>query len=386
MTAASAPPTRTLGLDLVRVLAALGVVVCHLAAIFPPMYGLAPPVPVMLAGYFGVELFFALSGFLIGRLLFEIAETDPSPRGWFIFMVRRWMRTLPLYYVWLGVLLVAIPPRAHLLAHLVGYATMTQNLAWPMPADGWFNETWSLTIEEWFYLLFSATLIGAVAIARSQRAIWFVIGAFLAMPLLARVLSPVPADFERDMYHIAVLRLDAIAYGVALARLSMRGSRLFRHPLPAGLLGAALLACFWVQNCTGVWFGLRRMVYFNIQFVGISLGCCLLLAGLQAVRGRGGVLERAIAAGSRISYGLYIMHLAIINQVLVFAAAHGYGRWFATIVTLPLIFALPYLSYRFFEGPILAWRPRQSRFPAPARRHAEAAVAAVAAENVAAQG
>ena len=361
----------------------MAVVVCHWTAIFPPMYGIAPPVTVVLAGYFGVELFFVLSGFLIGRLLFEIAAEDPTLRGWFIFMVRRWMRTLPLYYVWLGVLLLAIPPQTHFMSHLLSYATMTQNLAWPMPQDEWFNETWSLTIEEWFYLLFSATLIGAVAITRSQRVIWFVIGAFIALPLLARLLSPPPANFEHDMYHVAAFRLDAIAYGVALGRLHMSGSRLFLYPGALRLLGIALVGCFWIQDCTGVWFGLQRMPYFNLQFIGVSIGFCLFLAGLQGVRGHGGVFDRVIAQGSRISYGLYIMHLAIINRVLAFTAVHGYGRVFATVVALPLIFAVPYLSYRFFEAPILARRPRQRRHPAMVGRHSGAAVPV---ENVPAQG
>jgi peptidoglycan/LPS O-acetylase OafA/YrhL len=182
-------------------------------------------------------------------------------------------------------------------------------------------------------------------------------------------------SFERDMYHVAGLRLDAIAYGVALARLNMSGARLFRYPLTMGLLGAALIGCFWLQGSFGVWLPLKKMQYYNVQLVGTSVGCCLLLAGLQRLRGGNGPLARLIGEGSRISYGLYIMHLGIIVGVLMFAAASGFGRNVATLISLPLIFLLPYLSYRFFEAPILARRPRQHRPPAAAPRRAATAVA-----------
>ena len=48
----------------------------------------------------------------------------------------------------------------HKLYYAVLYGTLTQDLlAWPMPEDNWFGVSWSLTIEEWFYLLFSAIFL-----------------------------------------------------------------------------------------------------------------------------------------------------------------------------------------------------------------------------------
>lgn len=359
-------PLRNVGLDAARLSAALMVVVCHAVVIVCPLYGLAPPVPVMLAGYFGVELFFVLSGFLIGGLLLEVAATDPTPRGWLIFMVRRWMRTLPLYYLWLAVLLLVEPPHGDLAGHLLAYGTATQNLAWPMPHDEWFNQSWSLTIEEWFYLLFSLVLLGAAARAPARAVAWPVIGAFLLLPLLGRLLVPAPADFERDVYHVAVLRLDAIAYGVALAKLRADGSRLFRAPRAAFLAGCALIAAFWSQDCTGNWFGASLGLFRAIQLPGTSIGFGLVLVGMLQWHSRGGASLKIITAGSQISYGLYIMHLTIIEQVLFFAQLHGYDRTPAVVVGILLMFAIPYASFRWFEGPILALRPRQ--LPARPRR------------------
>ena len=356
--------SRNPGLDLARVLAAMMVVVCHFTALYPPLFGLPSPVPLLLGGYFGVELFFVLSGFLIGRILLRIAAGDATLRGWFTFMLRRWLRTLPLYYLWLAVMALALPPGAGLLGHLLSFGTMTQNLAWPMPADEWFNQTWSLTIEEWFYLLFSAALLGAAALARSPRVSWAVIGAFIVVPLAARLLSPDPADFEKQMYHVALLRLDAIAYGVALARLHAGGARLFRHPVVAGLLGVAVIAAFWIQDSAGVWLHVTGIQFLNLQLVATSLGYCLLLVGLQHLRWRRGPVVKLITLGSQISYGLYMMHLAVIERVLQFGAVHRWSAWLEVAVSLPLVFLLPYLSWRFFEAPILAMRPGLRRRPA----------------------
>lgn len=352
---------RNFGLDVARLLACSLVLLAHVTAIFVPMFGGKPPVFVVIGAYWGVELFFVLSGFLIGRLLFAIAETDPTPRGWIIFMVRRWMRTLPLYYLWLIVLPLALPAPQHLASRLLMFATMTQNLAWPMPRDEWFNASWSLTIEEWFYLTFSVALIGAVALTRSRRAIWVVIGAFLVVPATARWFHADTQDFEHEIFHIVVLRLDAIAYGVALARLQVQGSALFRHPRIAFALGVALVAAFWIQAADHVWLPLTGLHYMFVQMIGGSLGLCLFLAGLVPLRTRLRPLRWFVGMGSRLSYGIYIMHLTIIEAVSWYAVYHAKDRVFIAVASAPLIVLLPYVSYTLFEGPIMALRPRQSR-------------------------
>jgi peptidoglycan/LPS O-acetylase OafA/YrhL len=73
----------------------------------------------------GVELFFVLSGFLIGGLLIDISDRQPSLRAWLIFMIRRWMRTLPAYFVVGGVSLMTSSQVHHKLYHAVVYGTLT---------------------------------------------------------------------------------------------------------------------------------------------------------------------------------------------------------------------------------------------------------------------
>src|SRR5262249_35394349 len=147
---------RNFGLDVVRAIAISGVLVAHFTAAVAVLMAATPPFLLMRLGA-GVELFFALSGFLIGGLLLDIKE--PSLRAWIIFMIRRWIRTIPLYLAWLTILLIIWPPQQDLMGHAVKYVTFSQNLFWKM-SDPFFAPSWSLAVEEWFYLLFAATFIG----------------------------------------------------------------------------------------------------------------------------------------------------------------------------------------------------------------------------------
>jgi peptidoglycan/LPS O-acetylase OafA/YrhL len=358
------------GLDLARCLAILGVVIGHYTFAFQSLAGVKTPIMVIMGALFGVELFFILSGFLIGRLLFRIIEVDATPRGWLVFMVRRWLRTLPLYFVWLLILPMVLPPPERLAAHLLRYFTLTQNLAWSMPADHWYNESWSLAIEEWFYLLFSAAMVGSAAIFRSTKLVWPIILVFLLVPPVLRMLQPAHGDMDPDIffndriYHVVLYRLDVIAYGVALARLHYRGSRLFDYPWLAGGCGVFIIAAFWEQDAYGLWFSVDRMIYLHVQLFAATIGCCLLLIGLLRMPRWPRPASSLVRIGARTSYGMYIMNLTIIASVVWHAAQHGLGLKFDVPVSIALLLVLPYLSYRFFESPVLRLRPLQSHPPA----------------------
>jgi peptidoglycan/LPS O-acetylase OafA/YrhL len=349
------------GLDVARFLAIGLVLGAHCSAYYLAVAGHGTPLIVMYGAIVGVELFFTLSGFLIGRLLFAVAESDPTPHGWLVFMVRRWLRTLPLYFLWLAVMPLVVGPPAHFAADLPRYLTLTQNLAWPMPPDQWFPESWSLVVEEWFYLLFAAALLGAVAATRSKKAIWPVIGAFVVVPAVARALAPADGNFIDNIYHIALLRLDAIAWGVALARLERDGSRLFRHPRAAFLAGAVLLAAVLAQDIDGIGLPMSGLAFAHLQLILEAVALCLLLAGLLRLPAPVRPLAWIVTNVAKISYGIYIMNMTILIAVVDMALRHGRGLWTIMPVSLTLIFLLPSLSFRFFEMRLLALRPRQGR-------------------------
>lgn len=351
--------SRNLGLDVVRALAILLVLVAHYSTVVSRWIDVTPPDHLLSVGGMGVELFFALSGYLIGRLLIDIARTQPSGRELLIFLVRRWMRTLPLYYVWLAFLLLVMPPRAGLYSEAAAYATLSQNLAWPMPTHGWFAVSWSLTIEEWFYLGFGTLAVAAALLLRTRNALWFPVGVFLIVPPLLRWMAPERIDIDTGIRDVVVYRLDAIVWGVVMADLTTRNLSVAWRLTLLGA-GLALSAALW-GGCIAPPPRLDRTFTFDLMAIGFAL--CLPGAELLGRTWRWfAAIARALSAQS---YALYLMHLSILQALDVcLRKRHLFGFPLALALALMLPFALSWASFHYFESPILARRPRQQARPA----------------------
>jgi peptidoglycan/LPS O-acetylase OafA/YrhL len=222
-----------------------------------------------------------------------------------------------------------------------------------MPEDGWFAVSWSLTVEEWFYLLFSAIfLLSARLLGRQGQ--WLAIAVFLVVPLLARLAVPVQLDFDFYVRKIVVLRLDAIAYGVALARMYADRSSLFRASKLTLITGVAMLAAvyIWPLPLNSV---VARAIVFNITLVGWAL--CF-PAALRLAQPHG-IVGRCIVAVSQQSYVIYLVHLSFLTYCER-ASANGHLPWQLLVpIALSATWIVSHLSLRFFESPILTWRPRQ---------------------------
>ena len=103
-------PSRNLGLDILRSVAIGLVLMAHSLTFFFRWTRLDLDASYYVLGFLGVELFFVLSGFLIGRILIEDVLPERSWRSLGRFYIRRWLRTLPPYYLVLFLLPVDRPP------------------------------------------------------------------------------------------------------------------------------------------------------------------------------------------------------------------------------------------------------------------------------------
>jgi peptidoglycan/LPS O-acetylase OafA/YrhL len=355
---------RSLGLDLLRALAILLVMVSHWANNVGFWFHVQAPPVVFVSGDVGVELFFALSGFLIGRILIGIAATGPTWRNFAIFMARRAMRTLPLYFLWLAVLLWFLPPRQDALAVALRFATLTQNLIAPMPPDHYFGVSWSLTIEEWFYLLFGGAVICGARLLGGSRALWLCLAVFLAGPLALRVAELRWSELGLELYKEVFFRIDEIGYGVLMARLYLGRSWLFRHPWPPLALGLLLVGLAWAGRLP-VPISLMLALTFN----AMAIGCALCLPAALRLRHAAAWFAVPVRWLAARSYALYIVHLTILVHVV------QARLWEPGILSSPVAavlaigspFLLAELSYRCLERPILRLRPRQElpRSPLP---------------------
>ena len=355
---------RSLGLDLLRAVAIVLVLASH-THLMEASWAHARIVRwIAIGGFVGVQLFFVLSGFLIGRILIRLAARPADRlRGWRVFMLRRWMRTLPLYWLVLAALALLWPPEfwlpdSHRLAgDLLAYGSMTQNLFWPM-RDGWFSVSWSLAVEEWFYLTFSALLLGLARLVSPGRALALALALFVLSPPLLRllVLGATPPGLLDD--HLVPLWFDAIAIGVAstwtLARL--RPGRLAAYCLLG--VGLTLVLLVW-NDGLGLWsrLGLPLRHVLEDDLLSLGLACCLpaslLLTRLPAP------LALVVRRLSAWSYCLYLTHLSVLEIGGFYGPRWGLSPPQITAGCLLAVLTLAWLSWRLVEQPILRLRPAE---------------------------
>ncbi len=150
---------RIFGLDVMRFIAIFMVLIGHSKMLLPVQY--KPIFDGILLD--GVAIFFVLSGFLIGKILIKQLETsEANLSGLVHFWKRRWMRTLPAYLVVLLFLmiytLVFIP--SNFPSDWWKYFLFSQNLI--NERNEFFAESWSLSIEEWFYLTIPLLIFAAL--------------------------------------------------------------------------------------------------------------------------------------------------------------------------------------------------------------------------------
>ncbi len=346
-------------MDVIRASAIVLVVVGHTPIFFHQHYDI---VEVVFLAMFGVELFFVLSGFLIGHILIDLVAQGLQPRALGVFWLKRWFRTLPAYlFVAISMMLI----RAELSwTHFF----FLQN--WFPSQLERFPASWSLSIEEWFYVSFPIVLLVLASLSKVSRRDWdrYLIptacGLFIAVPwaLRAGVVGGA-GEWDLDVRKQVFLRLDAIAFGVALAWYHRRGPSWFGGArLRASLgVGAALglLVC-WVYYHRHIGLFPPRADWINatVFFPGVTLVCvCFTALAIPLESYRGGYLDGTIRFLSVTSYALYLVHLQIFviasKQVSTPAAAWG---WFAAAVAALLF--LGGALHRSIERPFMEMRRR----------------------------
>jgi peptidoglycan/LPS O-acetylase OafA/YrhL len=367
---------RLFGLDIVRCCAIVLVMINH-SSTFLPAFKSKWSVA-FFSGFLGVELFFCLSGFLIGTILIKVINNSNARIADILsFWTKRWFRTIPIY--WVCLLLYAIcylvtkfPDFGEIsLPVFLRYPFFLQNLFYYHPP--FFEVSWSLCIEEWFYLIFPLILfIVLILIKRKKSAVLLTIGIVIISAFTIRLLmyhhlthQGVLNDYswDRGLRKMVICRLDATVYGVLLAYVSYYYKKKltdFRKwiTLTGGLL--FLLGCtFFVKYGEANIFNFCSVV---LTFPLVNLGFSMLLINFfdiqKGTRFRGffNLVERI----SLISYSVYLLHFTIWcffehyfspdyplwGKLLLFA-----GFWVIT-------YYASVCTYTFIEKPVLRYRDR----------------------------
>lgn len=318
----------------------------------------------------GVDLFFVLSGFLIGGILLD---SRSRPHYFSNFWIRRFGRIFPVAYLVLATYAAALFVTAHLhitrfdnwlLASyrppLWSFATFTQSL--PIALHGysgprWMAMTWSLAIEEQFYLLF-------------PLAVYFLPRCWLVALIVSGIaISPVLRDvFERvfgswySAYVLLPSRMDGLMFGVAVA-LIVRNRTAFSIAVRCRWLldaGALLILYSIVTNWSfKLWPGPSGMIYPLKQSIMAMMWAIVILRIFTC---RNSVFNKIwrnsiLAKVGLISYGLYMYHQAVNGLI------HGWlfgqeptiktpQQLLAAIAVIAIALGLATISYIYFESPI----------------------------------
>jgi peptidoglycan/LPS O-acetylase OafA/YrhL len=205
-------------LDGLRALAVLLVIVFHAAAALP-----VPPAGDALVlyriakvGWIGVDLFFVLSGYLITSILLN-SKTDSLKRYCKVFYARRALRIFPLYFVFVPAVLILLslfgplrPTWNDWLIHLT-YGQNSIGLYLPSHVGPFLGHTWSLAVEEWFYLLWPFFVFFASPPKLRRIALFGLVG------ILTLRLARADPGLGLPIYSSFFTNFDALMVGALLA-------------------------------------------------------------------------------------------------------------------------------------------------------------------------
>lgn len=334
--------TRLAGFDGLRGLAVLAVVLFHGG--------------VLRQGWIGVDLFFAISGYLITGILLD-AKGSVGQILW-PFYWRRALRLFPLAF--LAALIVGVVTSAGW--STLWYVSYLVNwLPFP-PAPRELGHYWTLALEEQFYLLWPLVVL-LVAPGKSIKwlAALFVLGT-IARAIL--ILVPLPFASPSFLGNATIVRADPILIGCALALVVHGGVdiRKWRVPAIIALLMAAVgfaAMDFLKAHPWHAW--APKVAYvFAEPILALGFGAVLLLVLLHPPKW---LQWKWLEHVGKISYGVYVIH-GCISPWLYANVIDPYQR---TVILLIMSLTLAEASWRFFEAPILSLK---SRWPMPSTEDA----------------
>ncbi|AFP31130.1 putative acetyltransferase [Marinobacter sp. BSs20148] len=305
-------------------------------------YG-APPIlaPLQLGGM-GVDLFFVLSGWLLGSQLFEETSRFGSiniKRFWY----RRWIRTFPAYYAVLGVISFQQVLTKDAWTFPVDYIFFIQNYNQPFEI---FHVSWSLAVEEQFYLMIAPALSFLWCVPARTRLI--ILLSALIVPSFFRYFN-----FYENEYQTHV-RIDGCIAGVLLAYVKSQHAFIWKKladkSVPIFIGSSLVFFLYFLQRYIPIpWISDPGMLERAIMFSGWVL---------FAVTYKNSLFWRVYGVRymATRSYSLYLLHpeaIAIVNR-LNFEI--NFFFYFIAVFSLSLMFAE--ILYRVIEMPFLKLRSK----------------------------
>lgn len=324
-------------------------------------------------GWTGVDLFFVLSGYLISKPLIAAlyrGERFSLQR----FFSRRWLRTLPAFWVVLALYFCfpaamgGKPPPP-----LWRFLTFTQN--WGLTPGTAFSHAWSLCIEEQFYIVLPLLLLALARLSARTAALWMLIGGGIAIGITLRavlwfdyVKDPGnTTDYYVRIYYATLTRWDEFLPGVAVAlirhahptlwqRLMARGGNVLVVAAVATLAMLTLLFHFYFVEGSGYGFWMTSFGYslLAVCFAGLVLAALSPQSVLHRWRVPGA------ASLAMWSYSLYLIHKPLFFIARQQLAALALPAPLTVLLICAIAVSGGWLLHRLVERPFMQLRERWS--------------------------
>ena len=318
-------------------------------------------------GWIGVDLFFVLSGFLVSGLLFqEYIELGVVRPG--TFLLRRAFKIYPQFYVFLAATVAALlaTGQSFAITNFFAEAAFFQNYH-----QGFWTHTWSLAVEEHFYLLLAAAVAFFTSTRNKLRRYPNVPNTLLAVAALVLILRIVTAIAIRDFrfethFSPSHLRIDSLLAGVWIAHhyhfnpaFLQRLLDRFRYPLSIASIACLIPAAFLPMDHIFVY-----TIGLTLNYVAFGILLLMAIFPLKTSRtGRVGIWGRGLAAIGRSSYGIYlwqgpVVFLCEAARAKAGAAGHTVSQISFFLLCLPVVVFIGVLMTKLIEMPFLALREK----------------------------
>lgn len=340
---------RIVELDGLRGVAALIVIVSH-------YFGeVAHGSRLVTFGWLGVEIFFVLSGFLIGSI---ILENHAKPKFFGIFYLRRAARIFPIYALTcVATLCLAAATSGHIWSdHPYSppvYAVFGTNIAMSLTGGGgtWLRPTWTLSVEEQFYLLLPLLIF----FTPRRLLPWLLVALWLFATAFRIYFTPVNPEAALSLLPC---RMDLLLGGVLTALVS-RHFDVSRYLKVLRIIPLASMIALVAISALSP-FGLFLILGSAIASIGIASFLLAIINGApEGTRYRSPVLRYF----GQISYALYLIHqpiAGILHGVLLNRSPDigSLAQFGVTILAIVVSIGIATASWKWLESPILTWARR----------------------------
>lgn len=338
-------------LDGLRGIAILLVIIHHVGLHFSTLLGDAVAGFLISIGWSGVDVFFAISGYLITKILINSHGDSDIKR----FFIKRVFRIIPLCFV------------AVIFYLFLGYVVGDKNISmlwlsalfltgWVIPFLGSeavpYTITWSLSVEESAYIFF-----GLVATLGRESFTTILIGLIIMSLILRWVLVDTHLFQVQEVYYFPLTRIDSIAFGGLVAMNIIKSNRSI-------LLGS--LSCIFVVT---LYYWLSKVGQYNrnvavFGYTALAFSSALIVSYAITFENSKNILVRIFTHIGKRSYFIYLFHVFVIGAIGLSRFSElrtMIGLWGVVGVVLVLTMVMAEFSWRFFEYPLIQFGRKLAR-------------------------